>query len=67
MRPRIDPFATPSPARKFHKIGNESIIDGRENIHKDAGLALGRSFRVGWGPRGQLVHVGAIRGLMDVR
>ena len=63
----MDPFAIIDPARKFHKIGKESIVDGRENIHKDAGLALGRSFRVGWGPRGQLVHVGAICGLMDVR
>ena len=67
MRPPIDPFSTINPARKFQKIGKESIADGRENIYKDAGLALGRSFRVGWGPRGQLVHVGAICGLMDVR
>ena len=67
VRTPIDLFATINPPRKFHKAGKESIVDGRENVYKDAGLAIGRSFRVGWGPKGQLVHVGAVCGFMDVR
>lgn len=35
---------------------------GNESAFVDAGLALGRSFRVGWGPSGKLVHLGELCG-----
>ena len=38
---------------------------GKENLYRDAGLAFGRSFRVGWGPGGTLVHLGQICGPRD--
>ncbi|PVF98109.1 hypothetical protein CPB86DRAFT_785111 [Serendipita vermifera] len=53
------------PARKFLKISTNSLVEGQENIYRDAGLAFGRSFRVGWGPGGTLVHLGAICGPYD--
>ncbi|WVQ98527.1 hypothetical protein IAU59_005653 [Kwoniella sp. CBS 9459] len=47
--------------RKYSKAAiAESVIDGKEGIRADAGLALGRSFRCSWGPNGELVHTGKI-------
>lgn len=40
----------------------KSIIQHQEGTAVDAGLALGRSFRVGWGPSGVLVHLGQLCG-----
>lgn len=40
----------------------QSITAGLESAHVDAGLALGRSFRVGWGLGGKLVHLGKLCG-----
>ena len=37
---------------------HESVTYGRSRIIADAGLFLGRSFRVGWGPNWTLVHSG---------
>ncbi|XP_006894942.2 nuclear pore complex protein NUP96 [Amborella trichopoda] len=37
---------------------HETPIGTRSNIIADAGLFMGRSFRVGWGPNGLLVHSG---------
>lgn len=37
-------------------------MNGMEGYVIDAGLALGRSFRVGWGPGGTLVHLGSLCG-----
>jgi hypothetical protein len=34
-----------------------SIAKGKEGIFVDAGLALGRSYRVGWGPKGELISL----------
>ena len=53
------------PTRKFVKIAKDSIAQGKESIYRDAGLAFGRSFRVGWGPGGVLVHLGEICGPRD--
>lgn len=53
------------PARKFVKIAKDSMGYGKENLYRDAGLAFGRSFRVGWGPGGTLVHLGQICGPRD--
>ncbi|KIM46777.1 hypothetical protein M413DRAFT_440353 [Hebeloma cylindrosporum] len=53
------------PSRKYARVGiTSSIANGHEGAYVDAGLALGRSFRVGWGPSGQLVHLGSICGPM---
>ncbi|KDR80187.1 hypothetical protein GALMADRAFT_61996 [Galerina marginata CBS 339.88] len=53
------------PSRKYTRLGiTSSIANGNEGAYIDAGLAMGRSFRVGWGPAGQLVHLGSICGPM---
>lgn len=43
-------------------IASKSVVQNQEGSTIDAGLALGRSFRVGWGPGGQLVHLGNLCG-----
>ncbi|KAK7681366.1 hypothetical protein QCA50_015457 [Cerrena zonata] len=49
------------PTRKFARVDNSaSAVKGTENTLVDAGLAVGRSFRVGWGPGGRVVHVGSL-------
>ncbi|KAJ3053912.1 hypothetical protein HK097_003102 [Rhizophlyctis rosea] len=42
--------------------GSESVTFGKETSFVDAGLAMGRSFRVGWGPGGNFVLVGRSAG-----
>ena len=47
------------PTRKFTRVlGAQSVSTGHEGLYVDAGLAFGRSFRVSWGPGGQLAHIG---------
>ncbi|EJD03515.1 uncharacterized protein FOMMEDRAFT_83835 [Fomitiporia mediterranea MF3/22] len=57
-------FAQPRskpPPRKYARISlSESVSAKRENMFLDAGLSMGRSFRVGWGPGNKLVHVGQL-------
>ncbi|KAI0642596.1 nuclear protein 96-domain-containing protein [Trametes meyenii] len=51
------------PSRKYARVDTSaSAFAGREGAYIDAGLALGRSFRVGWGPGGTLVHLGDLCG-----
>ncbi|RDX47214.1 hypothetical protein OH76DRAFT_1354468 [Lentinus brumalis] len=51
------------PSRKYARVeSSASAFVGRESAYVDAGLALGRSFRVGWGPGGTLVHLGQLCG-----
>jgi nuclear pore complex protein Nup98-Nup96 len=51
------------PTRKYARVeSSASAVDGNERAMVDAGLALGRSFRVGWGPSGTLVHLGELCG-----
>ncbi|KAK2461179.1 hypothetical protein APHAL10511_006706 [Amanita phalloides] len=58
----IDP-APYKPFQKYARVeGSSSIATRHEGAFFDAGLAFGRSFRVGWGPGGSLVHVGTICG-----
>lgn len=56
----------PAPFRQFRKYTrvqlNESYTNGKENSLIDAGLGLGRSFRVGLGGQGQVVHLGSLYG-----
>lgn len=53
--PPIDP--TPfRPYRTYSRIPlTSSITNNKEGNLVDLGLALGRSFRVGWGPKGEMV------------
>ncbi|KAF8609715.1 hypothetical protein BDV93DRAFT_465151 [Ceratobasidium sp. AG-I] len=52
------------PLRKYERVENsKSVTRSYAGAYMDAGLALGRSFRVGWGPDGQLVHLGKICGV----
>ncbi|KAJ3039189.1 hypothetical protein HDV00_012512 [Rhizophlyctis rosea] len=67
--------ALPSPS-KVQKVGeavavdvagklvprSESVTVGKEGLVVDAGLAFGRSFRVGWGPGGKLIVAGSFAG-----
>ncbi|CCL99212.1 uncharacterized protein FIBRA_01227 [Fibroporia radiculosa] len=58
----IEP-ASYRPSRKYARVeGSASAVSGKEDAFVDAGLALGRSFRVSWGPSGTLVHLGALCG-----
>ncbi|KAI0350876.1 hypothetical protein OH77DRAFT_1498850 [Trametes cingulata] len=51
------------PSRKYARVeSSASAFAGHENAYVDAGLAFGRSFRVGWGPGGTLVHLGDLCG-----
>ncbi|SCZ98321.1 BZ3500_MvSof-1268-A1-R1_Chr3-2g06294 [Microbotryum saponariae] len=56
--PAIDPSPF-RPYRKYTRVPlDRSITKGKEGNLVDLGLALGRSFRVGWSPTGQIVHLG---------
>ncbi|TFY68005.1 hypothetical protein EVJ58_g1277 [Rhodofomes roseus] len=49
------------PTRKYARVeSSASAVTGTEGAFVDAGLAFGRSFRVGWGPGGTLVHLGTL-------
>ncbi|KIJ52381.1 hypothetical protein M422DRAFT_202467 [Sphaerobolus stellatus SS14] len=49
------------PARKVMRVqGSQSLSSGQESAYADAGLAFGRSFRVSWGPGGQLTRIGGL-------
>ncbi|KAK0458108.1 nuclear protein 96-domain-containing protein [Desarmillaria tabescens] len=49
------------PSRKYARVESSvSVFGGHEDASVDAGLAFGRSFRVGWGPGGTLVHLGSL-------
>lgn len=51
------------PAKKLRKLDvAQSAAVAADGETLDAGLSLGRSFRVGWGPDGLLVHNGRIVG-----
>ncbi|KAI0318527.1 nuclear protein 96-domain-containing protein [Amylostereum chailletii] len=51
------------PSRKYARVETaSSLVKGAEDALVDAGLALGRSFRVGWGPSASLVHLGQLCG-----
>lgn len=52
------------PSRKYARVeSSASAFTGHEEVFIDSGLSQGRSFRVGWGPGGQLVHLGKICGV----
>ncbi|KAI0822929.1 nuclear protein 96-domain-containing protein [Trametes gibbosa] len=52
------------PSRKYSRVESAaSAFVGHENSYIDAGLAFGRSFRVGWGQGGTLAHLGELCGL----
>ena len=49
------------PWRKYARVESSALtITGCEGALIDAGLSMGRSFRVGWGPGGTLVHLGKL-------
>lgn len=55
-QPRVQP-----PSRKYIRVASASSVSkSHEGAFVDAGLSFGRSFRVGWGPGGRLVHLGGI-------
>ncbi|GJN94429.1 hypothetical protein Rhopal_007509-T1 [Rhodotorula paludigena] len=60
--PAIDP-APFRPHRTYERVPlASSVTTGREGNLVDAGLSLGRSFRVGWGPNGELVSLRGVYG-----
>jgi nuclear pore complex protein Nup98-Nup96 len=62
--PKSKPIREVQPLRKYERVSHEkSITKSYTGAYMDAGLALGRSFRVGWGPNGELVHLGKICGV----
>ncbi|TFL04498.1 nuclear protein 96-domain-containing protein [Pterulicium gracile] len=49
------------PSRKYARVDTlSSVVADNESANVDAGLSRGRSFRVGWGPSGTLVHLGQL-------
>lgn len=48
----------PTPAPRRPVAATASLLTNRQDVLADAGLMMGRSFRVGWGPNGTLVHIG---------
>jgi nuclear pore complex protein Nup98-Nup96 len=63
-KPKPKPKPEPQPLRKYERVSNEkSLTKSFSGAYMDAGLALGRSFRVSWGPNGELVHLGKICGV----
>ncbi|CAG8507664.1 2125_t:CDS:10 [Ambispora gerdemannii] len=53
---------------KFRRINySESISYQKDGLVADAGLAMSRSFRVGWGPNGTFVHCGTVCGINTVK
>eukprot|EP00850_Spirogloea_muscicola_P003561 SM000014S00349 [mRNA] locus=s14:832041:845743:- [translate_table: standard] len=50
------------PSAGFVAATVPSVTEGRSSVVTDLGLFLGRSFRVGWGPGGVLVHSGSAMG-----
>ncbi|CAE6383898.1 unnamed protein product [Rhizoctonia solani] len=60
------PKPEPEPIRKYERVSNDkSVTKSFVGAYMDAGLALGRSFRVSWGPNGELVHLGRICGVAE--
>ncbi|KAG8759967.1 hypothetical protein FRC11_001141, partial [Ceratobasidium sp. 423] len=60
------PEPEPEPLRKYERVSNDkSVTKSFAGAYMDAGLALGRSFRVSWGPNGELVHLGKICGVNE--
>ena len=70
--------STASPRKKMPKIVGsrprlglvpveQSVVCSRHNHLADAGLMMGRSFRVGWGPNWTLVHSGKAVGIEAIR
>ncbi|GAA6017767.1 hypothetical protein JCM10207_000492 [Rhodosporidiobolus poonsookiae] len=62
------PILDPAPFRSFRAYERvplaSSVTSGKESSLVDAGLALGRSYRVGWGPGGEMV---SLKGWYDVK
>ncbi|KAH7345325.1 nuclear protein 96-domain-containing protein [Rhizoctonia solani] len=65
-KPKPKPKPKPEPVRKYERVPTEkSVTKSFAGAYMDAGLALGRSFRVSWGPNGELVHLGRICGVAE--
>ncbi|CAE7229687.1 unnamed protein product [Rhizoctonia solani] len=65
-KPKNKPKPEPEPLRKYERVSNDkSVTKSFAGAYMDAGLALGRSFRVSWGPNGELVHLGRICGATE--
>ncbi|KAJ1311780.1 hypothetical protein OPQ81_010246 [Rhizoctonia solani] len=61
-KPKPEP--EPEPLRKYERVSSDkSVTKAFAGAYMDAGLALGRSFRVSWGPNGELLHLGRICGV----
>ncbi|CAE6530170.1 unnamed protein product [Rhizoctonia solani] len=65
-KPKVKPKPEPEPLRKYERVSNDrSVTKSFAGAYMDAGLALGRSFRVSWGPNGELVHLGRTCGVAE--
>jgi nuclear pore complex protein Nup98-Nup96 len=56
------------PVRKYARVSyHDSLAFKHSGCLVDAGLTMGRSFRVGWGPGGLLLHSGRVIGVSELR
>ncbi|KAI9016066.1 nuclear protein 96-domain-containing protein [Hyaloraphidium curvatum] len=55
--------AAPRKARELDAVVPlaKSVVAGKESLFRDAGFAMGRSFRVGWGPNGTFASPGRMK------
>ncbi|GAA6013720.1 hypothetical protein JCM11491_005071 [Sporobolomyces phaffii] len=69
-QPVPTPVVDPAPFRPYRTYSRiplqDSITRDAENSLADAGLGLGRSYRVGWGSAGELVTLDVGKGKSDV-
>ncbi|CAO3569486.1 unnamed protein product [Mortierella alpina] len=66
---QLDTTASPltRPPRKFTRsLYEQSLLSRKGTLLVDAGLMMGRSCRVGWGPNGQLAFCGTLCGIESV-
>ncbi|KAG9304073.1 hypothetical protein G9A89_005983 [Geosiphon pyriformis] len=76
LRPSFSIISPPLPQLQFVRRGrpnkfrrisySKSIPYQKDGYLQDAGLAMSRSFRVGWGPNGTLVHCGKVCGIKEI-
>ncbi len=61
LKPKVEEsvrFQLPKKGAPLHVPIQESITSSQRHNVVDAGIFMGRSFRVSWGPKGMLAHSG---------
>ncbi|KAF9093421.1 hypothetical protein BGX23_003346 [Mortierella sp. AD031] len=62
-----DPLVNRPPRKFTRSLYEQSLLFRKGNLLADAGLMMGRSCRVGWGPNGMMVVCGTVCGFEAVK